>query len=850
VAPHFPVGSVKLRSKRGWLVTGVALILALFLIRPGATRLKTRIASSVGMALQRRVEINTVHIHVLPRPGFDLDGFVVHDDPTFGAEPVLRAQEVTAQLRLSSLLRGRLEISRLSLTEPSLNLVRRDDGRWNIENFLERTAQITVAPTGKAASEPRPSFPYIEADRGRINFKFGPEKKPFAITDATYAFWQASENSWGMRLRGQPVRSDISLSDTGTIKVSGAWQRAVSLRNTPVQFSMQWDGAQLGQFSKFLSGEDRGWRGTVRTSLELTGTPSNLWVRADGWLQDFRRYDIAASTSLDLKSHCEARYAVEDRTLRQILCTSPVGDGSIALTGEASNLVGPRRYALHLLADKIPLQGVLAIARRAKKDLPTDLQATGTVEATFDARSAQAGADPTLDGSGRTSDFHLQSDTAKTDLAVDVVRFALSSGTQPAGKKIHGRRDAAAPHEPNEPHLSLGPFPLKLGHSASPATIQGWIARSGYNISVKGDTEIRRFLQVARMVGIPAIHPSATGSAKLDLQVAGSWAGFPSPVVTGTAEIHSVQAEFRGINGPVELSSAKLLLNDAETRVDAISAFLAGTRWTGSLSLPRRGPAPCSVKFDLRADEISTDTLNELLNPNPPERPWYRFSSASSLGGKSFLEDLQATGTVAADRFVIRNLHADRVTAKMDLDRGQVRLSDLHADVLGGKHRGEWRADFTVKPPLYSGSGTLDSVALTQLAEAMQEDWIAGTASAKYQAEFAGFSAGDLVDSAKGEFHFAMRDGLFPHVLVSAAPLQVRRFTGILSLRKGEIELQQATLESPAATYAVTGKASNSRKLDFKLVPEGSAGLTVTGTLSDPRVTAIHRPETQAALKR
>jgi len=127
---------VKLRSKRGWIFAAGAVILALFVIRPGAGHLRTRIENSVGTALQRRVEISYVHIHLLPAPGFDLDGFVVHDDPAFGAEPVLRAQEVTAVLRLSSLVRGRMEISRLSLTEPSLNLVRRDDGRWNIENFL------------------------------------------------------------------------------------------------------------------------------------------------------------------------------------------------------------------------------------------------------------------------------------------------------------------------------------------------------------------------------------------------------------------------------------------------------------------------------------------------------------------------------------------------------------------------------------------------------------------------------------------------------------------------------------------------------------------------------------------
>jgi hypothetical protein len=848
VAPHIPVGSVTLKSKRRWIVAAVAVILALFLIRPGATRLKARIASSIGMAVQRRVEISNVHVHLLPAPGFDLDGFVVYDDPAFGAEPVLRAQEVTALLRLSSLLRGRMEISRLSLTEPSLNLVRRDDGRWNIENFFERTAQIAVAPTGKTVSEPRPAFPYIEADRGRINFKFGAEKKPFAITDAKYAFWQDSDNSWGMRLRGQPVRSDMNLSDTGVVKMSGEWQRAHSLYDTPVQFSMQWDGAQLGQFSKFLSGEDRGWRGTVRTTLEFSGTPANLLVRFDGLLQDFRRYDIAGTSPLDLTSHCEAHYAVAERSLREVACLSPVGDGSLSVTGEASNLLGPRRYAVHIIAARIPLQGVLAALRRAKKDLPNDLRATGTVDATFDARSGEAGK-PFFEGGGRTSDFRLLSESSKTDLPVDVIPFSLVSGTQRAGKKMHVRGDAAALHEPDEPYLSLGPLLVKLGRPL-PTVIQGWIGRGGYNISVKGDAEVRRLTQLARVVGIPTTRPSATGSAKVDLQVAGVWTGFPSPAVNGTAEIHGVQAEIRGLNGPLEVSSARVALSDSETRVDGMSASVAGTRWSGSLSLPRRCPALCLLKFDLRADEISTDQWNDLLNPNPPERPWYRFSSRSSTDGPFFLAGIRAMGTVAADRVVIRNLRAERVTVKAELDRGQLRLSELRADVFGGKHRGEWRLDFTAKPPVYSGSGTIDSAALNQVAETMDEPWITGTASARYQIELAGLSAAELMHSAKGDLHFSMRDGIFPHVLLSSAPLQVRRFNGIVTIRKGEIELDQATLESPTTSYSVTGKASDNRKLDFKLIPEGSAGLTVTGTLSAPRVTTIRRPETQTALKR
>ena len=112
---------------------------------------------------------------------------MVHDDPAFGAEPMLRASEVTASLRLTSLFRGRLEISRLVLTEPSLNLVQmaRAIGTWNIFWNVHLDA---VAPTGKRCVSARPGFPYIEADRGRINFKIGQEKMPFALSEADYAF--------------------------------------------------------------------------------------------------------------------------------------------------------------------------------------------------------------------------------------------------------------------------------------------------------------------------------------------------------------------------------------------------------------------------------------------------------------------------------------------------------------------------------------------------------------------------------------------------------------------------------------------------------------------------------------
>jgi len=52
--------------------------------------------------------------------------------------------------------------------------------------------------------------------------------------------------------------------------------------------------------------------------------------------------------------------------------------------------------------------------------------------------------------------------------------------------------------------------------------------------------------------------PSRHRSAKLDLRIAGQWSGFAGPKTTGSAQLHSVQAKVRGLNEPLEITTADL----------------------------------------------------------------------------------------------------------------------------------------------------------------------------------------------------------------------------------------------------------------------------------------------------
>jgi AsmA-like protein len=833
------------------MLLGIMLLLGLLLVRPGAQRLRGRIAGSISSAVGRNVEIGSVSVHLLPQPGFDLENFVVHDDPSFSAEPVLRSDDVTAALRVSSLFRGRLEIARLTLSEPSINLVRNSSGHWNLETVLERAARTPIAPTGKAPNENRPEFPYIEATHGRINFKFGAEKKAYALTNSTFNLWQDSENAWGMRLKAEPVRTDFNLSDTGLLVVDGTWQRAETLRQTPVRFMLAWDQGQLGQLTKLILGNDKGWRGTVKWSASLTGTPGDLGVHTEVSIADFRRFDILSDGNLRLSAKCDSRYSTAERTFSDILCHAPVGTGLIALNGTLGVIPGSVSYHMALTAQDIPAQAVAALLRRTKRDIPDDLTSTGKVDAIVSFE--RDGGEFTWSGGGQALGLRLASQAANTTVSVDSIPFAFSSEAPVflgARAAKPSRRITAQSLPPNR--VDIGPFDLSLG-KPTPVLTQGWVSHSGYELRLAGDAQIQNLLRLARLVGIPAPRPTAEGTAKVDLQIAGEFSGFAAPRSTGHAQLQTVSAAVRGLNAPLEIASANVILSSDQIAVQNLSASVGESSWRGSLNMPRPCAVPhnCFVHFDLHADRLSTDQLNQWFNPNARKRPWYRFLTPDSQAGPSLLAKIHASGRLGADRLLIRNLLATKVSANVTLENGRLVASDLRGDLLGGKHTGEWKADFLARPPLYSGSGKVDHLMLGQLSETMHDGWITGTATASYDAKTSGLSAADLFSSTDATLEVEARDGTLPHIELSdqSGPLHLHHLIARLVLHDSMFEIRDGKLETPDATYQLSGTASLKQTLDLKLIRSGAPGFTITGTLDRPRVSPTVAQEAEAALK-
>lgn len=874
----------------------VLLLLILGLLLPpyvNVSRYRSRVTSALTRGLGRPVAVSSIELKLLPWPGLVLYNFVVADDPAFGAEPMLRADTVTAYLRLTSLWRGRLEIGTLDLDNPSLNLVRRADGHWNMEELVERASQANTAPTAKTQPEARPRFPYVEASGGRINFKLGEVKKAFAFTNADFALWLESENLWGIRVKAQPVRTDVNLSDTGTFKLDGRFQRAANLRDTPIYLKLNFSDGPLGQLTTLFYGRDRGWRGQVRASALLSGTPAALGITMDARVDDFRRYDIALGEPLRLQTHCIGTYSSMGDALYDVRCESPAGAaGVLRLKGDSRGWGAGGSYEWGFAGEYIPAEWIAAFARHAKKDLPPDLTASGDVQAEFTVRKAPGGA-PQWQGGGHTNAFTLQAGVLQPALELGEVQFAVPdqqpmprSGAAKIGSrsilsgedsgtlarltaassggtthsvsapsiprsKLKGLQQSAPP-APAGFQLVIKPFAMPLG-APSPAIASGAFDQEHYSLQVSGGAELGRLLNVAQALGVGTPGVGLAGLGQVDIDVAGAWMGFAQPVPEGTIQVRNATAELQGVSEPLLVNSAAVLLENQLVKITSFSAgFPKGAQLSGSASFPVHCTTPesCVLNFDVRTQDASLTGLNQLLNPAFSRQPWYHLLAIGKRRSDVLMK-LRASGHLSAQHFALGSLAVNNIDATLELSAGKLRVHEIRADLLGGHEDGSWLADFTVSPPRFMGNGVINKLSMSQVAALMHDNWAAGSVNADYNLTLSGLSAAKLASSATGTADFVWSGGSVRRLSLDGhgTPMTFSKLSGKVSLQDGTFTLGDCKLQSGGALYAVSGTALFDRTLALKLERAGGQSYLISGTVDKPHVEIVANPAAEAALQ-
>ncbi len=511
-------------------------------------------------------------------------------------------------------------------------------------------------------------------------------------------------------------------------------------------------------------------------------------------------------------------------------------------------------YDFSVSADRIPAAQIVAFARHSKKDLPADLTATGEFEGVFSVRK-QTGSPPDWAGGGHTNLLTLHSGVLRQDLQIGTVEVVIPKPTAPLGghvKRSASHKSIPAPVSNSELRLLVKPFPMALG-AISPATASAVFDQQHYSVSLQGEAELARLLNIAKALGIGTPGVGLAGIAQVDLDVAGTWVGFALPVASGNVQLRSVTAELQGVAEPLLISSAAATLANQQVSVTTFAAgFAKGPQISGSANFPVHCIAPetCNLRFDVRTDDASLARLNELLNPRYFNRPWYHLLDIGQRRQDALLK-FHASGHVASAHFEFGTTVASNLSATVAFDAGKLRVRELRADVLGGRHNGTWNADFTVSPPTYSGSGNISRVSMAQLATLMHDSWASGTVDAQYSMALSGVDPASLRDSATGSADFTWTDGSLRHVVLDGrgVPLAFSSFTGKLALANGGFTLVDSKLQSGAGSYVVKGTASYDRNLALRLEHAGGRSYVISGPLDKPRVEPVTTASAEAALR-
>jgi uncharacterized protein involved in outer membrane biogenesis len=832
------------RPRRRHLLIAISFLLLLIaaLVLPpliNISRYQRQISASLAAALGHPVEVSGIKLQLLPRPGVQIANFVVDSTAGYSAEPILQCSSVTAAFRMMSLWRGRLEIARISLDEPSLNLERAANGQWNFASVLLQASRTQQAPTGRTAARGHNRFPYIEASNARINFKHGSEKLPFSFFDADVSIWLENPDEWQLRVAAQPMRTDInvSLADAGLVQISGSVHRASSANEMPLNLQAEWRGAPLGQVARMLVAHDLGWRGDARVTAHITGVPNALALQLSATASDFHRETFEPAHPLNLHAICTATYRHWQGSIDGIHCLSPVGNGSLALTGAMQQIhAADPEPDLKLVAHHVPADAVLELLRHTRGRLNSDVTLSGSVDGQIDyARQpapagthTSAGRHTTAGGALIVTDLVVRGDNVEQTLPD--LRFAVQPSAEPA--------------------LVLEPAQIDLGgHEPLLANVR--LTRQGYQLHYTGSALLQHLLPLAHAFSVvPGAFQGlqGNGAADYNLTVQGDWLLPLANVdqatqfsdVSGTIAVHNADFQPSYLAEPVHIATATAAISPTELRWNGVTATLGTTRFTGSLRTPLPCAAPCVRHFDLTAANVNFSTLAASLQGQDEGMVQDLINRVRSRSQDWPLLD----GSVHIAHLGLGQIEIANASADLALHDGNLEVRSLNGRTLGGTLHATGAVGLA-STPSYDAAVQLRHISTPELAQLFKEHWGPGQIDLSSDLTMRGATASDLSGSAKGTLRWNWTSGALPQL--TSTPLhRFDRWSGSGKVAKGAIAITRSEVTANNATTVVTGTVGSDRSLDLKVsspaptrAPEqetATAATTMTGNLAAPVV--------------
>jgi AsmA-like protein len=814
--------------------------------------LTARLQSAFG----RPVDVGSYEFSLWHGLALEANSVVVREDPRFGQEYFLRADSMAVRLRWSSLLRGRVEFGTLSLDHPSLNLVRNGVGDWNLTEWLPQpgAGPASSVPVGPAFPSSALRFRRVEVSGGRINFKNGDDKLPFAFINVQGIVETDRPGRWRVNLQATPWRAAVIMQQAGTMRFSGDLG-GTSSRLRPAVLDVSWTDASISDVLRLATGNDDGVRGAFALTLDArTADAGDAWTfQTRAQLSQIHRSDLARrpdNPSLNLDARMswspsapsvEISQASLDAPHSHAQATGAVDWARPPQLGKRPGGTGPARV---LFSDAdVDMRDVLAWVSAFHPGMAAGLDVRGFARAHAELSDWPPG---------------LTSAVIATD-GIDLSAPALGRPAQLGELRLRYDHGSA----------SLGPATLSFGapdnalHFESLAK-PGRPGLNGWHISANV-VDVHEVLAAAAAMGWNLSKGwDVVGPVRADLRWPGSaypWKTAPVGFINWGAGPGVATLRVSFLNQPIAGINAVSEWKPGSRHIALASAEAFGAHWSGSFDRPFDGMEPAGEwQFSLNADHLSAADLDRWLNPAWRESfidrvlPFLASRPPAAAPGS-----LKASGHLSLDQFTLSRLGVRKLEGDLKIDGRHVTLANASGQFYGGQVGGTLTADLTTTPAYraHLGFTRVDAAAL-----------IAATPSLSgLTAKFAG---GEISLSASGANHESLVGSLTCQGSATASDLALsnlarwdspevnssveapRKFltaSASFTCAQRTVEFQTLTLMSSVDLALVgAGKIDFSRNLDLALqsrylFPPGEDDrvnrFTLTGTLVAPQVRSI-----------
>jgi hypothetical protein len=835
----------------------------------GTNRVRQAMTLRLERTFGRRVEVQTFKLALFPLPSLDAEGISVGEDPSFGNEYFLRADRLSARLRMIGLVRGRFEFGTLSLEKPSLILVKNEAGRWNLERWLP-PASMDASRASKSYGPPLEDIPTnrlakIDVNEGRLNFKLGNDKKPFAFTAVQGSIEQVSLGRWQINLEAQPWRSGVQLQSTGTIQVRGE-VAGTSVRLRPARLQIRWSQASLADLVRLSRGQDDGVRGLF--DLDATAESGTKEIHADApgeWTfslsaraSQIHRWDMASRADdprLTLITNGRWLPASGNINVEEMLLFAPRSNlrGSASLTTVPETNFRVRIdsagiQASDLLAWYRAFQPGVAEAASADQYFTGGATLSGWPIKLESAAFSSFGGKLTVPGlAARVSP--VRGGMEKDSLVIEPVTISWGEQSKPASKEHELQKGKAAPVKSSTNALAIG---LRYDFDS----------RDG-SMTLAGEAETSEDIQKAVASLGRQLNRGWEWKGETIANLHRDWGNVESAGWNGQIEFTKGDLEIAGLNLPVGVKNASLHWEHGMKRVALQNVEALGGEWSGEISENATGEGVPRWRFNLHAANLTAANLDRWAGPRA--RPgWLQRLLPEILGGASpqnadasdLLRRVDAEGIIGIDEFDLDKLKLKQLHADASFRDLKLHLENVQASWAGGSLQGSVSATFDAKPA-YEVKLQASNLNLAQVPFAGKvADRMTGALGGTLELKTEGVGREALLDKLKGEGRIQLKKVEFRGWDLLASFASGSPHTGASHWTEGDgyfhvsdrsFEVNHLQLRSSQQQISLKGSVSFGRQADLTLANEAiGAGKTkasgpervmqISGPLEGPKV--------------